>query len=242
MIASGQPGFAATRWSLVLAAGGDESAEAARALEELCSGYWYPLYVFVRRQGRDPEESRDLTQSFFARLIEKRWLSGAAPDRGRFRTFLLTALSHFLANEWIRERRIKRGGGVEFIALDAASAEERYKLEPSDNVTPETLFERRWALTVLEQALGALESESKAAGRGDLFEALRPHLSGDPDSPALAGLARSLGMSEGALKVAAHRLRRRFGELVRQEIARMTDGVPATVDAELQHLREAIRT
>jgi len=238
---TGKADFAATRWSLVLSAHAGDPEAAGQALEELCGTYWYPLYAFVRRQGRDADEARDLTQSFFARLIEKRWLAAAAPEKGRFRTFLLTALSHFLANEWIRERRLKRGGGHQFVALDAATAEERYRLEPADTATPEVLFERRWALTVLENAFAALESESRASGRQALFNALRPHLAGDPDADAFAATAPSLGMSEGALKVAAHRLRRRYGELVRAEIGRTVDDGPAAGDVELQHLREVLR-
>jgi RNA polymerase sigma-70 factor (ECF subfamily) len=233
--------FAATRWSLVLSAHAGEPEAAERALEELCRTYWYPLYAFVRRQGRDADEADDLTQSFFARLIEKRWLAAATPEKGRFRTFLLTALSHFLANEWVREHRLKRGGGHRFVALDAATAEERYLLEPAETATPEVLFERRWALTVLENAFAALEAESRATGRHELFHALRPHLSGDPDAATFAATAPGLGLSEGALKVAAHRLRRRYGELVRAEIGRTVDDDPATVDLELRHLREVLR-
>lgn len=236
-----KPEFSATRWSLILHARDGDDATALPALEELCRRYWYPLYAFVRRQGRDAEEAGDLTQAFFEKLIEKEWLRSVAPEKGRFRSFLLTAMGHFLANEWNRLRRQKRGGGRPVVALDALEAEERYRLEPVSSSTPETLYERRWALTVLESAFRALEAECNASGRGALFAALRPHLSGDPDAELLAVLAPPLGTTEGALKVAAHRLRRRYGELVRAEIANTVDADPATVDAELRHLQEALR-
>lgn len=236
-----KPEFSATRWSLILDARGGDDAVALQALEELCQRYWYPLYAYVRRQGRDPEESADLTQSFFEKLIEKEWLRAVSPEKGRFRTFLLTALGHFLSNDWNRSRRIKRGGGRTPLALDALEAEERYRLEPAETVTPETLYERRWAMTVLEAAFLALEAECGASGKRALFEALRPHLSGDPDAAMFADLAPPLGMTEGSLKVAAHRMRRRYGELVRAEIGRTVDDRPEAIDAELGHLQEVLR-
>jgi RNA polymerase sigma factor (sigma-70 family) len=235
----GKAVFATTRWSVVLRASGDDDA-AVRALEALAREYWYPLYAFVRRQGRCPEDAADLTQAFFEKLLEKRWLESVSPTKGRFRTFLLTAVSHFLANEWIRERRKKRGGGASVISLDEKDAEGRYLAEPADMETPEVLFDRRWALTVLERAYAALAAECRSAGKGPLFEALKDRLSGDIGDGTLGVAANSLGMTEGALKVAVHRMRRRYGELVRMEVGE-TVADPGEINAEMRLLAEALR-
>lgn len=237
---AGMGRFATTRWSLVLAAGRRASPEADRALAALCGTYWYPLYAFARRRGLDAEEARDRTQGFFARLLETEGLAAADRSRGRFRSFLLASFSHFLANEWDRRRARKRGGGRPTLALDFASGESRYGSEPSHDATPERLFERRWALALLDRALGRLEAEYRAAGKADLFDALRPALAGDRGTP-YAELAARLGTTEGAVKVAAHRLRGRCREAVRAEIAE-TVATEADIDDELRHLFEALGT
>ncbi len=232
--ASGRAGFEATRWSVVFAAGSDDAAQAA-ALEHLCGTYWYPLYAFVRRQGRSPEDAQDLTQAFFARLIAKRDLAAADPVRGRFRSFLLAAMKHFLANEWDKARALKRGGGVHVTSLDAGDAETRYLREPADPVTPERIFERRWALTLLDEVLRRLRADYEARGQRVLFESLKDTLTGGGGEDGHAAAALRLGMTEGAVKVAAHRLRRRYRDLLRTEITATVD-TPAEVDDELRHL------
>jgi RNA polymerase sigma-70 factor (ECF subfamily) len=227
--------FAATRWSVVLAAGRDESPRAAEALEQLCRVYWYPLYAFVRRQGHGPEDAQDLTQAFFTRLIAKRDLAAVDRAKGRFRSFLLAAMRHFLANEWDRARAAKRGGGVHVTSFDAISAEARYAREPVDPETPERIFERRWALAMLDEVLGRLRDEYESRGQGEQFEALKGMLGGGGGEEGHAATGLRLGMSEGAVKVAAHRLRRRYRDLLRREIA-TTVASPDDVDDELRHL------
>jgi RNA polymerase sigma-70 factor (ECF subfamily) len=227
--------FASTRWSLVLRAQGGEG----EALEALCRGYWYPLYAFVRRRGHDAEASRDLTQEFFARLLEKRVLDGFDRARGRFRTFLLAALTHFLANQRDRDRAEKRGGGVAPLSLDFPSGEDRYLHEPRSDLDPERLYERRFALAVIERAMARLRDESARAGQGARLERLKGFLAGG-DEGGYAALAAELGMTEGAVKVAVHRLRRRHRELLRAEVADLVDD-PAAVDEELDALLGALR-
>lgn len=231
--------FVTTHWSLVLAAAAGESSAAANALEHLCRTYWYPLYAFCRRKGHDAEESADLTQEFLTRLLEKNFLSHADPSRGRFRTFLLTALERFLINEWTRSRRQKRGGGRTSISLDAVAAEDRYRLEPVETMTAERVYERRWAMTLLEQAMARLSDECSASGKGALFEAVKATLSGQAGDSPHDGAAARLGMTEGAVKTAVHRLRRRYGELVRAEIAQ-TVADPTDVEEEIRHLFTAL--
>jgi RNA polymerase sigma-70 factor (ECF subfamily) len=231
----GRAGFEATRWSVVLAAGRGDSTRAAAALEHLCGTYWYPLYAFVRRQGRSPEDAQDLTQAFFARLIAKRDLAGVDRAKGRFRSFLLAALKHFLANEWDKARALKRGGGVHVTSLDVGDAETRYLREPADPETPERVFERRWALTLLDEVLHGLRAEYQARGQGTLFEELKGTLAGGGGAEGHAAAARRLGMNEGAVKVAAHRLRRRYRDRLRAEIATTVDA-PSEIDDELRHL------
>lgn len=228
--------FATTHWSLVVSAQG-EPGRAQTALAALCQAYWYPLYAFVRRQGLSAPDAEDLTQEFFARLLAKGWLEAAAQDRGRFRSFLLAALKHFLANEWHRARAAKRGGGATPVALDALSAEARYLHEPPDAATPERLYDRRWALTLLDQVLTRLREEMAQAGRLEQFEALKFSLAGE--KCAYAEVARKLGCREGAVKVAVHRLRERYRALIRAAIAE-TVATPEEIEAELRHLFAAL--
>jgi RNA polymerase sigma-70 factor (ECF subfamily) len=233
-------GFATTRWSLVLAAGDRDAPDAAEALAELCRAYWYPLYAYVRRWGRNPQDAQDLTQEFLTRVIERQYLRQADPGRGRFRSFLLASLKHFLSNERERERALKRGGGVAVLPFEIETAEGRYQCEPADEETPDRLFERRWALELLVRVLDRLRAEQEQAGRLGFFETVRDLLTeGRADQP-YAGLAASLGMSEGALRVAVHRLRRRYGELLRQAIGE-TVADPAEVDEEIRYLFAALR-
>jgi RNA polymerase sigma factor (sigma-70 family) len=227
--------FATTRWSQVIKAGQAQTPESRDALASLCEVYWYPLYAYVRRWGHDPDQSQDLTQEFFARLLEKHYLRDADPSRGRFRSFLLASLKHFLSNERDRVLAIKRGGRVSIVALEVETAEGMYQREPPDTDTPEKAFERRWALTLLERTLGRLRRESVAGGRQDVFRRLEGYLTGEGDTVPYADLAPELGMTVGAVKVAVHRLRRRFGALLREEIAE-TVSDPDQVDDEIREL------
>jgi len=232
--------FKTTRWSIVLAAGRTPTRTSSDALTRLCEIYWYPLYAYVRRWGYDADEAQDLTQEFFARLLEKHYLRDADPSRGRFRSFLLTSLKHFLSNERDRASAVKRGGRVSVVPLEIENAEGRYSLEPPDIETPERIYERRWALTLLERTLSKLRAESVAGGKQALFERLEGHLTGEQDTLPYAEVASALGMTEGAVKVAVHRLRRRFGALLRAEIAE-TVADPAQVDDEIRELFRALR-
>jgi RNA polymerase sigma-70 factor (ECF subfamily) len=229
--------FATTRWSVVLAAGANNT-QAGAALGELCRLYWYPLYAFVRRQGYDAHAAQDLTQEFFARLIEKEWLAGVDRDRGRFRSWLLAAVKHFVAADWRDAHRKKRGGGVEFIAIDTIAAEERYAHEPADQASADQLYDRRWALDLLDRGLTRLRADFAAADKLAQFDALKFSLSGE--KVPLAAVAAQLGMSEGAVKVAVHRLRERYRELIRAGIAETVEK-PEDVDAELAELFAALR-
>jgi RNA polymerase sigma-70 factor (ECF subfamily) len=238
----GDRAFATTRWSIVLAAQDGRNAHhgesAVRtALGELCQRYWYPLYAFVRRQGHAPHDAQDLTQEFFARLIEKQWLASVVPDRGRFRSWLLASMRHFLANEWNRLGAQKRGGGALVLSLDETNAEGRYLHEPPDPLDAAQLFERRWALTLLDEVLARLRTEMEAAGKSAHFEALKPALTGEPIAHTEA--AARLGMSEGSVRVTVHRLRERYRELLRAAVADTVDS-PAEIEAELQHLFAAL--
>jgi RNA polymerase sigma-70 factor (ECF subfamily) len=229
------PDFATTHWSAVLAAGDEASPRAESALAELCQTYWYPLYAYIRRRGHGPSEAEDLTQAFFARLLEKRFFGEVTPKVRRFRAFLLASLKHFLANEWDRTRTKKRGGGKVVLSLDEEQVEGRYRLEPIDRVTPETLFERGWAWTILEQVLGTLQQEFAASGKSALFDQLKGLLLGSCPSGLYAEIAAQTGLTEGAVKVTAHRLRRRYGELLRAQISQTVDG-PREIEDELRHL------
>jgi RNA polymerase sigma-70 factor (ECF subfamily) len=231
--------FATTRWSVVIAAAADTSSSGAdAALATLCETYWFPLYAYLRGHGHDAEDAQDLTQAFFARLLEKHAISQADPARGRFRSFLLASLKHFAANERERSRAEKRGGGIPAISLAVAYAEDRYQLEASSNETPDRIFDRRWASTLLARALSRLEADTSEGDRRQLFEALRIYLTGDQPELTYAETAARLGMSEGAVKVAVHRLRRKFRDLVRDEIAQ-TVAAPEDIDDELRHLWSA---
>jgi RNA polymerase sigma factor (sigma-70 family) len=232
--------FATTRWTLVLNARDASSPDARQALEALCAQYWYPLYAFLRRQGYDAEKAQDLTQGFFARLLEKHYLDDVRPERGRFRTFLLTSLKHFALNEHDREQAIKRGRGVRIVPLEIETAEGVYALEPRDDMTPERLFERRWALTLLDQSLSRVREEYAGAGKAALFDRLRPYLVREDDAEPYTALGPELGMSDGAVRVAVHRLRRRFAALLRAEIAN-TVSSEQEVEAELEYLSTVVR-
>ncbi len=233
---AGAGAFATTQWSVVLAAHGGDS-HATAALGQLCERYWYPVYAFVRRQGHSPHDAQDFTQEFFARLIEKDWLADVAPERGRFRSWLLASMRNFLANEWNRQRTQKRGGGVAVLSLDETNAEGRYVHEPADPVDPTQLFERRWAMTLLEDVLARLQSEMEAAGKAAHFAAMKSALTGG--QIAFTEVAAELRMSEGAVRVAVHRLRERYRELLRAAVADTVES-PAEVDAELSYLFAAL--
>ncbi len=240
--ASGNPGvFATTHWSVVLAAGQSDSPQAAAALEELCRAYWYPLYAYVRRRGAGPEDAQDGTQSFFARLLERDLLSRAAPQRGRFRSFLLTALQNFLADEHDRALAHKRGAGRPLISLDELDGETRYALEPADDVSPDKLFERRWATTVLEQAWTRLAAHYAAEGKADLFRELRRFNSAQEGAPGYAEAAHKLGLPENTVKSLVHRMRQRYRALLRAEIAH-TVADPAEIDEEIRYLLRVLGT
>ena len=227
--------FPATQWTVVLAAGGTPSPEAAAALERLCSAYWYPLYAFVRQSGHSPADAQDLTQEFFARLLEHHWIARADRQRGRFRTFLLMALKRFLAKEWHKANTLKRGGQVRFVPLEFDTAETRYSREPAETRTPDQVFEQEWALTLLESVLKRLREDYARAGQGELFERLEPCLIGSRESQPYATIATGLGMTEGSVKMAVSRLRERYRACLREEISQ-TVASPAEGEEELRHL------
>jgi DNA-directed RNA polymerase specialized sigma24 family protein len=231
--------FATTHWSAVLAAGDGDSSVSSAALERLCRTYWYPLYAFVRRKGHVPDDAQDLTQTFFERLIEKRFLKDVAPERGLFRSFLLAALTHFLANEWDRVKAAKRGGGFQLISLDSSTLEERYGADASSEESPERHFDRLWANAVMDHALELLEQEYRAADKAAQFEGLADFLSRPPNPGEYAAVGEQLGLNNHAVAVAVGRLRERYRALVRAEIADTVDS-PAEVDAELRYLIELV--
>jgi len=235
----GQGLFATTHWSVVLAAGQSADAQASAALEELCRTYWYPLYAYVRQRGHSPEDAQDLTQQFFARFLERGSFALADPARGRFRTFLLKSLQRFLTDEWKRGQRIKRGGGAFSLPLDTVTVEARYAAELTDTLTPERLYEERWALTLLEQVLNRMRKDYTGVGKAKLFESLQDLLWGADGSVSYDALAKDLAMAEGALRVAVHRLRADYRERLRAEVAH-TVSDPGEVDAELRHLISVI--
>ena len=229
----GSSQFPTTRWTMVVAAGDPHRKEARSALVSLCENYWYPLYAYLRRRGYAADQAQDLTQDFFIRILEGRYLDRADPEKGRFRSFLLTSLKFFVADEEDRQRAHKRGGGA-VVSLEFASGEERYQREPAHDETPERIFERRWALSVLDQVVEKLRTEFVRHGRPEHFDQLKVFLLGRSDAP-YAALALEMNTSEGALKVAIHRLRKRYRELFRQEIAN-TVADPAEVESELRFL------
>ena len=233
---AGQPwNFRTTHWSVVLAAGGSPAPEAAVALERLCATYWYPLYSFLRRQGQSPHDAQDLTQSFFAQLLEKNSLQSVNPGKGKFRSFLLSSLKHFLANERDRAGALKRGGAIAFISWEEAGAEERHRQADSLALTPDKAFEQTWAMTLLERVLAKLRTDYADAGQSALFDALQIFLTGDKGAVPYAEMAARLNLGESALKMSIQRLRRRFGELLREEIAH-TVSRPEEIDEEIRAL------
>ncbi len=233
--------FVTTHWSLVGAAKLDEAGQtrAREALEELCRAYWYPLYAFVRSRGYSAVDAQDLTQGFFARIIETGGFASADRERGRFRSYLLGAMKHFLANEWHRAQTQKRSGQVQFIEWDALDLEARYAGASNLADDPEHLFDREWALETIAGALQVLRDEMKKAGKGDLFDALKGNLTGEDESPR-EEIAARLGMSEGAVKVAVHRLRRRYGKLLRAAIAETVSN-EADLNDEMRYLVAVLR-
>jgi RNA polymerase sigma-70 factor (ECF subfamily) len=232
--------FASTRWSLVALAGRGESPEAQEALATLCQIYWYPIYAYARRRLPSVDDAQDMTQAFFTRLLEKDYLQAVDPARGKFRSFLRTAFDHFLAKERDWAHAQKRGGGRTLLPLDFQSGERRYSCEPADHATPESIFERRWAVTILEQALTRLRQEFDDAGKHELFENLKGTLTGEGPAEPYASIGGRLDISEKAVKVAVHRLRRRYGELLRAEIAQTVTS-DAEIEDELRDLFSAVR-
>lgn len=229
--------FRTTHWSLVLLAGQGESLESAEALEKLCRIYWPPLYAYVRRRGYADHEAQDLTQGFFARLLEKNYLASLELGKGRFRSFMLTALNHYLANEWDRAQRIKRGGGCTFISFVGEPTEELLEGELADPLTAEKLFDRRWAERIVEETLNKLEAEFD--GKAKRFQQLRVFLVEDKGTISYDEVARRLGLSEQAVKSAVHRMRQRYRELFRAEIAHTVNS-PDQIDQEMRHLFAAL--
>jgi DNA-directed RNA polymerase specialized sigma24 family protein len=231
--------FDTTRWSIIAAARGSDVEAARAALSTLCDAYWYPLYAYIRKWGADPDAARDLTQAFLTSLLERRDLEQVRPERGRFRTFLLASLKHFLLNDAARSRAMKRGGGVTLLPLAFDDAEGRYQFEPADLTTPETLYERRWALTVVERVIATVQVKWQQAGRGVEFDVLKASLMGEGPPGGYAAAAQQLGTTEGAVKVAVHRLRRTFRAELRSAIAE-TLADPSDVDEELKYLERAL--
>lgn len=227
--------FHTTRWSLVLAAGQRSTPNSQDALDVLCRTYWYPLYAYVRRRVRDVDEAQDLTQSFFFQVLNKNYLGDAQPERGKFRAFLLTAFKNFLANEWDKAKALKRGGGRTSIPLDFESGEKRFRCEPIDDLTSDRLFDKQWALTLLEHVLNRLREESVCSEKQEQFELLKVFITGSSVPGGFAAVAGKLGMTTGAAKVAAHRLRQRYRAILRDEILQ-TVAEPSEVDDEIRSL------
>jgi DNA-directed RNA polymerase specialized sigma24 family protein len=238
---TGSPGFgdSQTDWITVRTAG-QRAPEAAAALEKLCRTYWYPLYAYIRQCGHGPQDAQDLTQEFFAHLLAKSWLQDLHPSKGKFRSFLLASLNHFLANEWRREQTLKRGGVSTLFSLDAVEAEERYRIEPADNQSPDKVFERGWAMTLLKRAETRLQEECSACGKNDLFEGWEGMFEGEKHQHKYARMAGRLGMSEAATRKGAQRLRERYLELLRAEVAQTVND-PAEVDDEMHCLLKVLR-
>lgn len=240
-IAAGEQGrqFLTTQWNVVLQAGGDDS-QAVRALEALCRSYWYPLYAYVRRNGHSPHDAQDLTQEFFARLLERKYLQLADRNQGRFRTFLLTSLKHFLVNDWKKGNREKRGGGRKLLSLDEQTAECRFAADPAAAQPPDSLYDRGWAAILLDRAFARLRAEFEESGKIELFECLKVFVWGDKNALSYEAMAAQLDMTEGAVKVSVHRMRQRYGELLRAEV-RQTVESPGEVNEELRYLVSVIR-
>lgn len=231
--------FATTHWTVVLTAGSGNPRQADAALEELCRTYWYPLYAFVRRQGHSREDAEDLTQGFFAALLEKKYLEGISSEKGKFRAFLLMAIKRFLANEWDRASCLKRGGGLAPLSLDWQDADQRYQINPADTLSPDKLYDRAWAVTMLERVISRLRDESLSDGKASFYEHLKPFLMVGKSEIPHARVAAALNLTEGAVRVAVHRLRRRYRELLREEVAQ-TLSDPAQADEEMRALFSAL--
>ena len=234
-----QAAFVTTHWSVVLKAGRSDTTHAREALARLCQTYWYPLYAHVRRRGHSAHDAQDLTQAFFLCLLERQSLADADPNRGRFRSFLLGAMNHFLADEWAKRQTQKRGGGRRILSLDLAAAEERFDLEPADTAAPDRAFDRQWATALLDAVLEKLQNEYRQEDKIELFNALKQTLAGKRESQPYAQLAAQLGMNEGAVRTAVHRLRKRYRELLQAEIAH-TVSSPEEVKEELNYLFQVI--
>jgi RNA polymerase sigma factor (sigma-70 family) len=224
----------------VVAAGQNSALGSQEALETLCRTYWFPLYAFARRQGNNPEDAQDLTQKFFSHLLAKNYIAKADPHRGKFRTFMLHSLRNFLVNEWKREGRLKRGGGAEFLSIDTNIAEHRYAAEVPEQSDADSEYERRWAVTLVEQVLTALRQEFSTENKARVFEELKGFIWGDKNTASYAEIAGRLNLSEGNLKVAVHRLRQRFRDLLRAEVAN-TVARPEDIDGELRHLISVLK-
>jgi RNA polymerase sigma-70 factor (ECF subfamily) len=237
---AGDSQFHTTHWSLIVQAAGHGGESSQAALADLCGAYWYPVYAFIRRRGHSAEDARDLAQEFFATLLEKGYLADADPERGRFRAFLLTAVSRFVSKQHERAAALKRGGGQRHLSLNFDDGETRYQHEPSHDWTPERIFARRWALTLLDRTVATLRKEHEDAGKLPLFAALKVFLTGEAGAPPLRHIAVQLGMTEGAIKVAIHRLRQRYRDALRAEIAQ-TVTAQEDVDDELRLLLAALR-
>ena len=234
-----QARFVTTHWSVVLAAGDQAGSHCAEALQTLCQTYWFPLYAFVRRQDIQPHEALDLTQGFFARLLEKQWLAAVDPARGRFRNFLMSSIKHFMSNEWARQRAKKRGGGRWHFPLDGDHAETRYRLEPQDDRSPEQVYERQWALTVLEQVMTELRQDYETRGKGGQFDALKSCLALGSQQQPYAQLAGRLNSTEGAARVMVHRLKQQYRKILRRQIAQTVSSAEE-VESEIRHLFQAL--
>ena len=232
---TGRAQFANTHWSVVLLAGQSASPLCQEALENLCASYWHPLYAFLKRQGYAPADAKDLTQGFFAKFLEKNYLSSVNPARGKFRSFLLAALKNFLANEWDRAHAEKRGGKHTFVSIDEQTAEGRYQVEPASTITPEALFDYQWALTVFDEALRRLKADYEADGKAVRFEALHVYLSSEPAPGAYAAVGARLHLTNEAVAAEVHRMRKQYGELLRKEVGR-TVSSPAEIDEEMRFL------
>ena len=239
-VPNGPAAFTTTHWSVVLEAQG-QSPAAQEALEKLCRIYWRPVYSFVRRQGARPEEAEDLTQGFFALLLERRDFDAVRKEKGRLRSYLLTSLKHFLASEQRRAMTVKRGQGQRLVSLEELTAQERANMEPADHLTAERLYERRWALTLMEQVLRRLKDEYQTAGNVELFDCLKQLLPEEPGAPSRAEIAAQLGMTENAVRQALHRFRQRYQLLLREEISH-TVAIASDIEDELRHLITVLRT
>jgi RNA polymerase sigma-70 factor (ECF subfamily) len=231
--------FATTHWSVVLAAGRPKSGSYQQALETLCQTYWFPLYAYLRRHGCNSHQAQDYTQAFFTTILDKGGLSLADPKRGKFRSFLLASLKHFLSNERARNRAKKRGGGKKALSLDFKNAESQYALEPRDELSPEKLFERSWALTILDRTMARLRAEAVSTNKQKLFERLKPYLTAGKGSAPYRDVAEDLGITEGAVRTAVHRLRKRYRELLRDEIAQTVTS-DDQIDEEIRDLFTAL--